>query len=197
MYLAPSAAIRLPTWMLLKRIVVMSVQSMVKLAWIIGLLYGGVVGMMSIGPMGIILGVLGLVAGTVGGALLGLLNGIICVLVTIVAFRPLHAPQDHYRMMLAVSATVTGLGTFAELLVSYALLGGASYPSSLALATLIPALLASVGGLWIGHQLAVWYRQEILREARMEHRTYSAVFLDARLPDHAGTPRPHNDTQTL
>ncbi len=96
--------------------------------------------------------------------------------------------------MLAVSATVTGLGTFVELLVSYALLGGASYPSSLALAVLIPALLASLGGLWIGHQLAVWYRQQILREARMQHRTYSAVFLDARLPDHA--PRTHDETQT-
>ncbi len=94
MYSSPSAAIRLSAWTLLNRMGAISLYGMVKLAWLIGGLYAGLVMTMMQGVLGgMTVGVLGFVAGTVGGVLLGLLNAIVCVLFTIVAFRPLHAPR--------------------------------------------------------------------------------------------------------
>lgn len=173
-------------WTILNQMIGISLRGAVKTGLVIGGGYGGLVALSLEGPlMALVVGFIGGVTGCSLGLLLGLVNGLICAIVTILRARPLRSPHQHHRAMYTINPTIFGVLTLFGLnVLSEADKAVAMSASEYFLLFVgIPALLAALSGLVVGHELADWYMRRIRAEQRERQRARPpAVMLDARPP---------------
>jgi hypothetical protein len=152
-----------------------SLRGGARVGALIGGGYGAFVALGLAGPApALVGGIAGGVLGCTLGALLGLVNGLVCVIATIVGARPLRSPQEHQRAMYGISTLNFGIFTLLGL---NDLFSGRDF---LVFAG-IPAILAALAGLWVGHELADWYVRRIRAEQRERQRMRQPyVMLDAQ-----------------
>jgi hypothetical protein len=169
-------------WTIFNQMTAISLRSAATTGALIGGGYGAFVALGLAGPLpALVGGIAGGVLGCILGALLGLVNGMVCVIATIVGARPLRSPQEHRRAMYGISALNFGVFTLFGLNFMFE-----KRPDSAAYFLVfagIPAILAALAGLWVGHGLASWYVRRIWAEQRERQPTRRpAITLDARPP---------------
>ncbi len=106
-------------------------------------------------------GAVGALFGIPTGILLGITGGLLIGLVTRVFFFPLTTAFWYrwiVRLLFAVYGTVGGWICFNTILGLYAR-NNFIEPSPALSATLVPALLTGLGGLFIGTSIALWYEK--------------------------------------
>ncbi|HYF61235.1 MAG TPA: hypothetical protein VD886_00385 [Herpetosiphonaceae bacterium] len=173
-------------WTIFNHMTAVSLRGAATAGALIGGGYGGFIGLCLHGPL--IAGAGGFAGGMLGWLLgigLGLVNGLLCVIATIVAARPLRSPHAHQRLMYGISSL--NFGTFTLLGLDRSSIGdGVGVGNSSAaflLFTAIPAVLAALAGLWVGHGIADWYARRIRAEERERRRGRPvSAMLDARPP---------------
>jgi hypothetical protein len=173
-------------WTIFNQMSAISLRGGARVGALIGGGYGGFIALSLEGPLpALVGGIAGGVLGCTLGALLGLVNGLVCVIATIVGARPLRSSEEHQRAMYGISALNFGIFTLFGLNFSSIpnVFGPINSAAHFLVFVGIPAILAALAGLWVGHKLANWYVRRIRAEQRERQRTRRpSITLDARPP---------------
>jgi hypothetical protein len=173
-------------WTIFNHMGAIGLRGGARVGALIGGGYGAFIALCLEGPVaGLIGGIIGAILGCTLGTLLGLFNGVVCIVATIVGARPLRSPEQHQREMYGISALNFGILTFLGLDFSSIpnVVGPLNSAAHFLVFIGIPAILAALAGLWVGHKLADWYVRRIRAEQRERQRTQRvSITLDARPP---------------